>query len=196
VVTDPPYGISYSPAGGGRGFRSKDGRPIPKTFKDAGVLVRGDETPFDPTPVLDLGLPTVLFGGNHYASRLPDSPTWLVWDKRVGLPSNDFADCEMAWSNLGGPARVFPHRWMGLMRDSERGQPRVHPTQKPVTLMVWVIEKCPPGTVLDPFVGSGSTIIAAEQLGRRCYAMDIEPRYVQVAKERWEAFTGKEAVRG
>ena len=184
IVTDPPYGIGYSPGGGGRGFRSQ-GPPgvIRKAFTGKDV-VRGDDRPFDPAFLLALSLPTVLFGANHYADRLPASPSWLVWDKRDGLPSNDFADCEMAWTNLGGPARLFSHRWSGLTKDSERGQRRTHPTQKPVALMAWVIERCPPGLIIDPYAGSATTLMAAKRLSRRAVGIEIEERWCEDAANR------------
>ncbi len=90
----------------------------------------------------------------------------------------------MAWSNLGGPARLFSHRWSGLTKDSERGQQRKHPTQKPLALMRWVIERCPPGTILDPFMGSGTTLVAAKSLGRKSIGIEIEERYCEIAAQR------------
>ena len=111
--------------------------PGGKTFTGQD-LIAGDDEPFEPQFLL-CREKLVLWGGNHYASRLPDSPTWLVWDKRLTNELvNDFADCEMAWSNLGGPARVFRHLWNGLLKDSEQGERRVHPAQKPLALMKWV----------------------------------------------------------
>lgn len=175
LVTDPPYGIAYkSHASRGR-------------FAKANVYgeITGDDRPFDPSALLALELPTVLFGGNHYASKLPDSPSWFVWDKRVleGVGVNDSADCEMAWTNLGGPARVFRHVWNGMWRDSERGE-SYHPTQKPVALMKWVLMKCPPGIVFDPYMGSGTTLLAAKLEGRRAVGIEIEERYCEIAARR------------
>ena len=144
LVTDPPYGISYAPAAGGRGW-ARNGERIHKTWADRGVVVDGDDRPFDPRLLIALGLPSVIWGGNHFASRLPDGSRWFVWDKRDGNPSNDFADCELAWTNLGSTARLFSHRWQGLVRDSERGEPRYHPTAKPLAVMRWVLGWCPPG---------------------------------------------------
>ena len=184
LMTDPPYGIGYSPGVGGRGFRSKGGQPIGKnwTGKD---IVRGDDTPFDPAPWLDYRR-VVLFGANHYADRLPSASEWVVWDKRDGLPSNDFADCELIWTNGGGPARVWSHRWMGLMRDSERGEPRLHPTQKPVSLLRWLVERYSASgdVIVDPFMGSGTTLVAAKHLNRRAIGIEIEERYCEIAATR------------
>lgn len=176
LVTDPPYGIEATTANRSRG-RSR----LAQAHDWPAVV--GDRAPFDPASLLGLGLPSVLWGANHYASRLPNSASWLIWDKRVDLGSNDSADCELAWTNLGGPARMFRHRWQGMVRDSERGE-SYHPTQKPVALMLWVIAKCPPGIILDPFMGSGSTLVAAKSLNRRAIGVEIEERYCEIAARR------------
>lgn len=127
-----------------------------------------------------------MWGGNHYASRLPDSPGWLIWDKRRGTTENDFADCEMAWTNVDQPARCLPHLWNGMLRDSERGVERVHPTQKPVEVMLWCIRKVADSakTILDPFCGSGTTGVAAVRLGRKFIGIEIEPKYFEIAVRR------------
>jgi site-specific DNA-methyltransferase (adenine-specific)/modification methylase len=178
VVTDPPYGIGYSHgAGGGKLARSTrfDHHPI-----------AGDERPFDPLSWLSFQK-VILWGANHYASKLPDSPSWFIWDKRDGICSNDQADCEMAWSNLGGPARLKRHLWNGMLKDSERGEIRVHPTQKPIEVMTWCIEKAkvPSGeTVFDPYMGSGTTGIACIRTGRRFVGVEICKEYFDIAVER------------
>jgi site-specific DNA-methyltransferase (adenine-specific) len=179
VISDPPYGIGYSHGvGGGKLARSTqfDHHPI-----------HGDGEPFDPTPWL--AFPTVvLFGANHFADKLPPSPNWLVWDKRDGVCSNDQADCEMAWTNLSGPARLTRHLWNGMLKASEKGVSRVHPTQKPVAVMEWVLEQVTERgeTVLDPFMGSGTTGVACAKLGRRFIGIEIEPRYFDIACRRIE----------
>jgi len=187
VVTDPPYGIDWNTDESG----SRGGPGYP--------AIVGDGKPFDPRPFLVDARPSVLWGGNHYASRLPDSPSWLIWDKRPSGYSNDQADCEIAWSNLGGPARMFRHAWSGggtLAKENGVEQRSLHPTQKPVALLAWCIERTGGAlTILDPFLGSGTTLIAAEQLGRTCYGIEIEPRYCDVIVQRWETLTGKKAHR-
>lgn len=176
VLTDPPYGINYSPAGGGAGWASK-------TFSGE-HLVLGDAEPFDPTHLL--GSPRlILWGGNHFADRLPASATWLIWYKRFPNEApNDFADCELAWSNLGGPARVYWHEWKGAMRSSERAQ-HYHPTQKPVALMKWCLQQAgDSGVVLDPYMGSGPVARAAKDLKWRYIGIEIEEKYCRIAVER------------
>lgn len=139
LVTDPPYGIAFVHGEGGDGIGG--GRYVSK-FN--GVPVTGDDVPFDPRPLLSIAPAVVLFGANHYSDKLPSASKWLVWDKRRGFTRNDFADCEIAWTNIGGVARLISHYWNGMMRDSEKGVPRVHPTQKPIEVMRWVIEQIPP----------------------------------------------------
>ena len=181
ILTDPPYGIRYSPGAGGRGWTKGV-----KTFSGA-ELVRGDDRPFDPAALLALGVPTILWGANHYANALPPRDSWLIWDKREGACTNDFADCEMAWFSGGGPARVLRHLWNGAFRKSERGQTREHPTQKPIAVMEWCLGFLPAAsTILDPFMGSGTTGVACARLGRRFIGIEIEPRYFDIACRRIE----------
>jgi len=151
-----------------------------------GVAISGDEEPFDPKPFLEIAPVTVLFGANHYADKLPPASKWLVWDKRKGFTRNDFADCELAWTNKGGVARLINHYWNGMMRDSERGIPRVHPTQKPIAVMEWVLREVTEDgqVILDPFMGSGTTGVAAVKLGRKFIGIEIEPKYFDIACRR------------
>jgi hypothetical protein len=135
----------------------------------------------------------VLWGGNYYANALPPSRCWFAWDKEV---SGNFADMELAWTNCDQVARLFRHQWNGLMKASERGERRVHPTQKPVALAEWVINTAAPKaqTVLDLFIGSGSTLIASERQNRQHFGMEMAPAYVDVAVLRWQNFTGEQAT--
>jgi len=171
VLTDPPYGINHR-----TDYSSRGGRKFPKVF--------GDNRPFEPAVWL-MFPKVVLFGANHYANRLPPAPSWWIWDKRCGTTTNCQSDCELAWTNIGGTARVFRHVWNGFHRDSERGVKRVHPTQKPVALMRWCLERSnPTGVVLDPFMGSGSTLVAAKQLGVPAIGIETNATYCTAAAKR------------
>ena len=140
----------------------------------------------------------VLWGANHYADKLPGQSKWLVWDKRKGFTRNDFADCEMAWTNKGGVARLINHYWNGMMRDSEKGVERVHPTQKPIAVMEWAIKETTDDnhTILDPFMGSGTTGVACVKLGRKFIGIEIEPKYFDIACKRIEAAVAEPRLPG
>jgi len=176
LMTDPPYGIDVV------GSDRKIG--LAQAFGD----IKGDLSPFDPKDILDFGLPSIVWGANHFADRLPASPKWLVWDKKgADNKSNDFADAEMAWCSEKGVVRVFTHVWRGAARASERGVQRFHPTQKPVEVMKWCIEEHLVGydNILDMYAGSGSTGIAAYLLNRKCVLIEYDPRYVAATIERF-----------
>lgn len=185
VLTDPPYGV---------------GEPTDRATRGRGQLtdsldfpaIYGDDAPFDPTHLLAFPR-LVLFGANHYAAQLPPSPSWLVWDKLDGLSTpkralgfDDNGDAELAWTNLGGPVRILSHRWKGMLKDSEKDEVRVHPTQKPVALMARIIELFtqPGDLVVDPYMGSGPTGVAAMRLGRRFVGCEIHPTYFAIAERR------------
>ena len=189
VITDPPYGIRYSPGDGGSGWTKGV-----KTFS-GNNLVTGDNQDFDPRPFLGFDN-LVLWGANHYADKLSPKSSWLVWDKRQDGLSNDFADCEMAWWSKGGPARMFRHLWCGAFRASERGNTRVHPTQKPIVLMEWCIKLCTTesDTILDPFMGSGTTGVAAVRMGRKFIGIEIERKYFDIAVKRIELELSQERM--
>jgi len=187
VVTDPPYGIDYD--GNSRRFTRK-ASPYWSNVDNSKVSdrgrVRGDTIAFDPSPWLSR--PCVLWGANHYADQLPVSAGWLVWDKRRG--AEDMADkgwplseAELAWTNVRGSVRVFRYLWSGLLRDGEKGD-YFHPTQKPIALMRWCLGFVPDGAILDPFMGSGTTLVAAKQLGRKAIGIEIEERYAEIAARR------------
>ena len=176
VVTDPPYGINletaYRQRGRGRLAQCRDYAPI-----------HGDDEEFDPQPWL--AYPAILWGANYYCSKLPKSSGWLVWDKRCGRMQNDQADGELAWSNFVKGVRIFHHEWNGFVRDSEKGV-GYHPTQKPVALMKWCLSLkwTPEGTILDPFMGSGTTLRAAKDLNRKAIGIEIEEQYCEIAAKR------------
>ncbi len=184
VFTDPPYGMSYkSPSGAGM------------TKRGDYAVIKGDDQPYDPSPLFGHSDLIVAWGANHYADKLPSSKAWLVWDKREGDAINKNSDCELAWVSQGGSARLFHHKWNGMIKASERNEKRVHPTQKPVALAEWAFELLEAKIIIvDLYGGSGSTLIACEKTARHCRMMELDPAYVDVIVKRWEDFTGNTAV--
>ena len=175
LVTDPPYGINLDTAG------SKHALPI------AGHrAIAGDAEPFDPAHLLGVRRKTVLWGANNYASRLPDSGAWIVWDKTIRQDLKvRIADAELAWTDCLRRSRTFHHLWSGAFRQSERGT-SYHPSQKPVALMVWTLDLIaqPGDLVADPYAGSGPTLIAAKQLGLRAIGVELDERYCEIVATR------------
>ena len=190
--TDPPYGINE------KGDRSKRGGLTQgnnlKDFKDDTI-----DYAIEAYQIVEgvLNIPRqVWWGANYYCHALPQSNNWFVWDKRVEDKMTDTqSDCELAWvKSKWSSVRIFRHLWKGLIKGSEHGQKRVHPTQKPVALAEWSFDYFREvSTVLDLFGGSGSTLIACEKANKSCYIMEFEPYYCDVIVKRWEEFTGKKA---
>ena len=182
VVTDPPYGIGF--AHGGNDRSGIGGGAYATKF--ANKKIAGDDVPFDPSELLRMSTSAIVWGVNHFSDRLAASSAWLIWDKRASSGhSNDFADCEIAWTNLGTVARIFRHHWDGMMKASERGIARVHPTQKPIALMEWCLGFLPDAkTILDPFMGSGTTLVACAKLGRKGIGIELDPDYFEIACKR------------
>ena len=180
VLTDPPYGVRIMTDG------SFHGGPTRAAAGHAYAPMVGNDEDFDPSQVLSVGLHQILWGANHYARTLPHNGRWLVWDKRCQQqPSRTQADCELAWSSEYGAARMFYHVWDGMIRDSERSIPRTHPTQKPTALMEWCMGYYPDASlVLDPYMGSGSTLVAAKHINRTCIGIEIDERYCEIAAKR------------
>lgn len=181
LVTDPPYGIAYRTTYGRRRL------PNGKWMEAAAFApVIGDDAAFDPAALLGFRS-IILWGANHYADRLPAASQWLVWDKRGPvIPARAQADCELAWTNIGGPARMIRHVWDGMVKDSERGESRAHPTQKPIAVMEWCL-RFTDGTVCDPYMGSGTTGIAALKLGRPFIGIEVDEQHFATACRRIEA---------
>ena len=182
VITDPPYGIGYRH--GTKGSRVTNSSPrSPPPVRHEGNIV-GDDAAFDPRRWL--GFPeVVLFGADHFAQALPPG-RWLVWDKRDGMGSNSFADCEFAWSSQPGAARLKRYLWNGVCQAGEKGERRFHPNQKPVEVMAWAMSFTGGQRVFDPFMGSGTTGIAALRLGREFVGVEIEQRWFDIACRRIE----------
>jgi DNA modification methylase len=181
VITDPPYGI-----GADRNLRAN------KRHGNAAVASKDyGEAAWDSRPpeqsALDLiagkGTWSIFWGGNYF--HFDPSACWLVWDKDNG--DNGYADCELAWTNLPRAVRKFRWRWMGMLQElaGQKKEIREHPTQKPVALLEWCIQLCPnANTVLDPFMGSGTTGVACANLGRQFIGVEIHESYFQIACER------------
>lgn len=201
VITDPPYGINYVYGGGGQG-RTTDGYGnVVAVFKAFGRVapIVGDDAPFDPAHLLALAPRVLLWGADHFRARLPPGGRMLCWDKSVGLGAADsFTDAEFAWSNVPTLKRnVYRHLWKGIARQKHRHDmcgggcgERFHVSQKPVGLMRWCIEQLRgpvDGIVLDPYMGSGSTAIAAITLGRRFIGIEIDRDHFDTACRRIEA---------
>lgn len=191
TVTDSPYGISWDPSA-----RKPFTTPVYGTgeIRDADWSpIEGDNKPFDPTEFL-LGKEQIFFGANYFYDRLPPGGSWLIWDKKCGkYEAWTGADCELIWhsKNIGAP-RMHRQLWMGTVRDGHRTKdqktnpPSNHPTEKPVLLLTRLIERLAPNlsVILDPFMGSGPTGIAAVQLGRKFIGIEIEPKYFDIACKR------------
>lgn len=179
VLTDPPYGIGE--AAGKNKSRSK--LAVAKDFGDEDW---DDERPskefFD--EIRRVSKNQIIFGGNYFADFLPPSQRWLVWDKENG--ASDFADCELAWTSYDKAVRRLKFRWAGMLQeDMKHKEARWHPTQKPIEVMKWCLSLCPEiKSVLDPFSGSGTTILAAKQLELEAVGIEISPKYCEVARSR------------
>ena len=185
VVTDPPYGIGEA-AGKNK---SRCNLAVAKDY--------GDDTwdnEIVDNQVIDLIRQIsdwqIIFGGNYYA--LPPTKCWLVWDKEN---TGDFADAELAWTNLNKAVRLKRYMWNGMLRANK--EPRGdHPTQKPVGIMTWCISHLPDGsnTILDPFMGSGTTGVAAVQMGRKFIGVEREKKYFDIACQRIDAAQRQEKL--
>lgn len=180
LCTDPPYGI-----GEARGKNVKRGNRA--RARDYGVSAWDDAPP--PQALIDalrsMARWQCIFGGNYFT--LPPTRCWLVWDKTGGGSSTDFADCELAWTDYTGAVRLKRYLWSGYwQQDMANKEERFHPTQKPLSVMSWVIEQCPtrPASVLDAFMGSGSTLRVCKDLGIRAVGIEREERYCEIAARR------------
>jgi len=168
LLTDPPYGIGED---GGR-FRDRKGgghRVLPRCGWDK---ERPKKEVFE--IMLPLGKDQIIWGGNYFSDYLPVSKGWMYWDKLMG---GDFADGELCWTSLNRALRKFTYC------NKEHG--KVHPTQKPLALMRWCLSLVPDAeTILDPFMGSGTTLVAAKMEGRKAVGIEINEKYCEAAVNR------------
>ena len=185
VLTDPPYGIGKSH--GGRGsfaFGGKNSGKAPGHRREY-----PDEWDHKRPPrellraVVEAGALAIVFGGNYFADLLPASTHWIVWDKLNTAPT--FSDCELAWTSSPRRSVMKITIESNGMIGAVRGR-RVHPTQKPLSLMKWCIDNysSPGDMILDPFMGSGTTLLAAKDLGRRAIGIEREEKYCKIARDR------------
>ncbi len=177
LLTDPPYGIGE---GNAKRIASRENVAKARDYGDA----KWDSAPPEEIELRRLWLScdnAVIWGGNYFV--LPPSRGWLVWDKDN---TGDFADCELAWTDLETAVRKFKWRWNGMLQENMAEKDvREHPTQKPVALMAWCLGLVPTAqTVLDPFAGSGTTGRACKDLGRKCTMIEREERYCEIAARR------------
>jgi len=176
VITDPPYGIGES----GKKNATRVSLASPKDYGN----YSWDEKPATQEQIDNcrrISINQVFFGGNYFV--LPPSSSWIVWDK---LNTGDFADCELAWTSHKKAVRKFSYLWNGMIKQKQ--EDRFHPTQKPLSLMKWIIEnytlEC--STIFDPFMGSGTTGVACVQTGRNFIGCEIDKGYFEIAKKRIE----------
>ena len=174
VVTDPPYGIDYGRSGG---FSAKSGW---KQWRNTAAwdASRPPDSAF--RAILAQSAEQIIWGGNYFTDLLPPSMRWLCWDK--GQRDFTLADFELAWTSQHRAARAFDYPRGKAAQDG-----KVHPTQKPVALMEWCLGFLPNAiTILDPFMGSGTTGVACVKLGRKFTGIELEPRYFDIACKRIE----------
>ena len=202
VFTDPPYGIDVvqgKKVGVDKPLGKVGGGNIVKSNTYSRII--GDETTDTARKnyeiVKELSDNQIIFGGNYFTNFLKPSKCWCVWDKQN---TGNFADVELAWTSFDKGAKIYHYLWNGLVREGSRDlelSKRVHPTQKPVGMIINILKDFTKenNSIIDCFGGSGSTLIACEQLNRKCYMMELDPHYIDVIIKRWENFTGKKAIK-
>lgn len=188
VLTDPPYGIGFDREntsmscgmrvdGSQRKYNAWSA-PRPKGYE----TFNWDQEKVDYNIFNDLfnkSRQQIIWGGNYYP--FPISGGWFVWDKGVVMPT--LSKCELAWSNISEHIEIYRYLWAGFRK--EIPEDRAHPTQKPLSLIKWCIEQAKDAdTILDPFMGSGTTLRAAKDLGKQCIGIEIEEKYCEIAAQR------------
>jgi len=182
VVTDPPYGIKIDSSMAKSSGMQSGGMKARKGIYEA--------TNWDDNPITKEAIDLlrnisdwqIIFGGNYF--ELPPTKCWLLWDKEI---NGNFADAEMAWTNLNKPVKLKRYMWNGMLRANK--EPRGdHPTQKPVGIMEWVISHLPAETqtIIDPYMGSGTTGVACAKIGKTFVGIEREQKYFDIACKRIE----------
>lgn len=175
LLTDPPYGMNWKFSGGGTGKNAQGGR----FTKFQNMTIAGDKEEFDPSFLMNHNT-VILWGMQHFPQHLHRGSVF-VWQKKYEDALGTFlSDGDLAWMNKG--CGVYISR---VINPASFQKDRAHPTQKPVELMVWCIQKSGEiGAICDPYMGSGTTLVAAKQLGRRCVGIELEEKYCEVAAKR------------
>lgn len=196
LLTDPPYGVKAVENGGHNNGKQAGAQ---KCKDNVYAPIIGDDTTETARANYEVALVysdnQIIFGGNYFTDFLPPSRCWIVWDKKV---AGSFADGELAWTSFDKNLKIYEFMWSGMRRQGDReieGKTRVHPTQKPVGMLAEILKDFSKENdkILDCFGGSGSTLIACEQLNRTCYMCELDPHYCDVIIKRWENITGKKA---
>ena len=179
VLTDPPYGIGSAKNGKVGGEKLA---PVKNYGKQEWDLNHVDKKYFD--EMFRVSKNQIIFGGNYYIDYLYNSSCWIIWDKEI---TGNFADCEMAWTSFNTAVRKIKHRWNGMLQeDMKNKEKRYHPTQKPLRVMEWIIKRYTKEgeIVLDPFAGSGTTLVACKRLHRNYIGFELCDEYVRVSEKR------------
>lgn len=191
AIVDPPYGIGES------GQTNKSRSKLAKS-KDYGNKSWDNESPGPEyfNELFRISKNQIVFGANHFISKMPyNSSCWIVWDKVNG--ENDFADCELAWTSFTSAVRMVRFMWHGFMQGSgfdgkmnpkkDANEKRIHPTQKPVPLYKWLLKNyAEPGMkILDTHLGSGSSRIAAHDMGFDFWGYELDPEYFAAQEKRF-----------
>jgi DNA modification methylase len=193
VFTDPPYGMDLD-----TDFSSLKSKlnTFGKNQKRGGKYdkVIGDNQEYNPSHLLELADEVITWGADYYADKLPKGGSWYVWDKRLDDTSDKmYGSCfELAWSKVKHKRDIIRVKWAGLFgTETQDIKKRVHPTQKPIEVCAWFIDKLSKidNVIVDLFLGSGSTLIACEQTNRICYGMELDPKYCDVIRKRYWKFT-------
>jgi len=182
VFTDPPYGIDIV---GNNGKVGGDNKAKNGVYSKVIADDTTDTAKEFYQTCQALGFKNyIIWGGNYFTDFLPFSSSWIIWDKRGDMNSNNFADGEMAWCSFETRVRIYKQIWNGMIREGEKDK-RVHPTQKPIKVLSDIINDQVKGNLLfDGFLGSGSTMVASHQLKRKCFGMELDPKYCDVIVKR------------